>query len=255
MEFIKTEKFGHVFKIGLNRPEKMNAFNWQMLNELSEAYTILDNDPELRCGMLYSTSQNFTSGLDLADVTPHILGGEDLFSNENIDPLRITGKELSKPIVMAIEGYCLTIGMELIFAADICVAAPSAKFGQIEVQRGFLPFGGATIRMPQRSGWTNAMRYLLTGDQFDGNEAVRIGMISELAEEPVALAITIATTISEQAPLAVQETLKNARLSLENQEEAKNSLTPAAIKLMNTNDAHEGLQSFIERRKAQFKGK
>ena len=255
MEFIKTEKSGHVFKIGLNRPEKMNAFNWQMLNELSEAYTILNNDADLWCGLLYSTSGNFTTGLDLADVTPHIQAGENLFSNDKVDPLRITGKELTKPLVMAVEGYCFTIGMELIFAADICVATPSTKFGQIEVQRGILPFGGATIRMPQRSGWTNAMRYLLTGDQFDGNEAARIGMISELAEEPVALAMTIAKTISEQAPLAVQETLKNARLALENPEEAKNSLTSAAIKLMNTNDAHEGLQSFIERRKAQFKGK
>jgi enoyl-CoA hydratase len=255
MEFIKTEKSGHVFKIGLNRPEKMNALNWQMLNELSEAYTILNNDGDLWCGLLYSTSGNFTTGLDLADVTPHIQAGESLFSNDKVDPLRITGKELTKPLVMAVEGYCFTIGMELIFAADICIATPSTKFGQIEVQRGILPFGGATIRMPQRSGWTNAMRYLLTGDQFDGNEAARIGMISELAEEPVALAMTIAKTISEQAPLAVQETLKNARLALENPEEAKNSLTSAAIKLMNTNDAHEGLQSFIERRKARFKGK
>ena len=164
-------------------------------------------------------------------------------------------RELTKPLVMAVEGYCLTIGMELLFAADISVAAPSTIFGQIEVQRGILPFGGATIRMPHRSGWTNAMRYLLTGDQFDGHEAARIGMITELAEEPVALAMTIATTISEQAPLAVQETLKNARLALENPEEAKSALNPMAIKLMNTDDAHEGLQSFIERRKAQFKGK
>ena len=255
MEYIKTEKVGHVYKIGLNRPEKMNAFNWQMLNELSEAYTILENDPELWCGLLHSSSDNFTTGLDLADVTPHILAGESLFSNDKIDPLRITGKELSKPLVMAVEGYCLTIGMELIFAADICVGAPSTKFGQIEVQRGILPFGGATIRMPERTGWSNAMRYLLTGDQFDGNEAARIGLISELSEDPMALALAIATSISEQAPLAVQKTLKNARLGLVNQKEAKEALTPAAIALMKTDDAHEGLQSFVERRKAQFKGK
>ena len=255
MEFIKEEKVGHVLKIGLNRPDKMNAFNWQMLNELSEAYTTLENDPDLWCGLLYSTSENFTTGLDLADVTPHILAGEDLFANDKVDPLRITGTELSKPLVMAVEGYCFTIGMELIFAADICVGAPSTKFGQIEVQRGILPFGGATIRMPERTGWANAMRYLLTGDQFDGNEAARIGMITELADDPVSQAMTIATTIAQQAPLAVQKTLLNARLALTKPEDAKKALTPAAIKLMNTDDAHEGLQSFIERRKAQFKGK
>ena len=255
MEFIKTEKVGHVLKIGLDRPDKMNAFNWQMLNELSEAYTILEDDVEMWCGLLHSTSENFTTGLDLADVTPHILAGEHLFSNTKIDPLRIDGKELSKPLVMAVEGYCLTIGMELVFAADICLATPSTKFGQIEVQRGILPFGGATIRMPQRAGWSNSMRYLLTGDQFDGIEAIRIGMISELADDPVAKAMTIATTISAQAPLAVQNTLKNARLALVNQAEAKKALTPLAIELMKTEDAAEGLQSFIERRKANFKGK
>jgi len=76
MEFITTEKAGHIIKIGLNRPKKMNAFNWQMLNELSEAYSLLADDDELWCGLLYSTSENFTTGLDLADVTPHILAGE-----------------------------------------------------------------------------------------------------------------------------------------------------------------------------------
>ncbi|RLD24722.1 MAG: enoyl-CoA hydratase [Bacteroidetes bacterium] len=255
MDFIKIEKAGNVLKIGLNRPKKMNAFNWQMLNELSEAYTLLENDLDMWCGLLYSTSDNFTTGLDLADVTPHILAGENLFSNDKVDPLRISGLALSKPLVMAVEGYCLTIGMELIFAADICVAAPSTRFGQIEVQRGILPFGGATIRMPERTGWANAMRYLLTGDQFDGTEAARIGMVSELAEDPVSQGMAIATSVSEQAPLAVQYTLKNARQGLTNERTAKEALTPAAIELMKTEDAHEGLQSFIERRKANFKGK
>jgi len=145
--------------------------------------------------------------------------------------------------------------MELLFAADIAIAAPSTKFGQIEVQRGILPFGGATIRMPQRSGWSNAMRYLLTGDQFDGTKAARIGMVSELADDPVATGMHIASTIADQAPLAVQNTLKNARLALTDVEKAKKALTPTAIVLMKTADAQEGLQSFIERRKADFRGR
>jgi enoyl-CoA hydratase/carnithine racemase len=255
MEFIRTEKEGHLFKIGLDRPDKMNAFNWQMLNELSDAYTQLEEDPNLRCGVLYSTSDNFTSGLDLADVTPHVLNGESLFSNQKVDPLRINGKDLTKPLVLAVQGYCLTIGMELLFAADIAVATSNTKFGQIEVQRGIFPFGGATIRMPQRTGWSNAMRYLLTGDSFDGNEASRIGMVTELADDPLAVALSIAATIAGQAPLAVQHTLKNARLALKDEQEAKTALTPLAIELMKTADAHEGLQSFIERRKAKFTGK
>ncbi len=255
MELIKIEKAGHVIKIGLHRPDKMNAFSWQMLQELSDAYTQLENDPELRCGLLHSTSENFTSGLDLADVTPHIQAGESLFSNDKIDPVRISGMELSKPLVVATSGYCLTIGIELLLAADICIAAPTTRFGQIEVQRGIFPFGGATIRMYQRTGWGNAMRHLLTGDQFDGNEAYRIGLVAELAEDPVSRCMDLASLISEQAPLGVQATLKNARLALKNEEEAKSALAPTAIQLMQTIDASEGLQSFIERRKANFKGK
>ena len=254
MEYIKTEQEGHVLKIGLNRPKKMNAFNWQMLAELSEAYTILDNDTELRCGLLYSTSENFTSGLDLADVTPHVQAGEALFSSTKIDPLRITGNELSKPLVLAVQGFCLTIGMELLFAADICLATPSTKFGQIEVQRGIFPFGGATFRMRQRTGWGNAMRHLLTGDIFDGTEAFRIGMVAELVDDPVSRGMVLARQISEQAPLGVQATLKNARLALHDEKQAQKDLTSTAIHLMETKDAKEGLQSFIERRQAKFTG-
>jgi len=255
MEFIETSINTHVLKIGLHRPGKMNAFSWQMLSELSEAYTELENDPELRCGLLHSTSENFTSGLDLADVTPHIQSGEVLFPEDKIDPVRITGKELSKPLVVAVEGYCLTIGIELLLAADICIAAPSTRFGQIEVQRGIFPFGGATIRMVQRAGWGNAMRHLLTGDQFDGNEAHRIGLVAELAEDPLSRALDLAILISEQSPLGVQATLTNARMALKSEEEAKNSLNTTAAQLMQSADANEGLRSFIERRKAKFKGK
>ncbi len=255
MGFILTEKAGHVLKIGLNRPEKMNAFSWQMLQELSEAYSMLDADAELRCGLLYTTSENFTSGLDLADLTPYVMSGKDLFSVDKIDPLRITGYELTKPLVVAIQGFCLTIGLELLLAADICIATASAKLGQIEVQRGIFPFGGATFRMRQRAGWGNAMRHLLTGDRFDGNEAYRIGLVTELTEEPFSRGLELASLISAQAPLAVQATLKNARLALHNEREARESLLPTAIQLMQTEDAKEGLQSFIERRKAKFTGK
>jgi len=254
MDFIVTETVGHVLKIGLNRPEKMNAFTMQMMAELSEAYTLLDKNKELRCGLLYTTSENFTSGLDLAEVTPHVQAGEPLFPTTKIDPLRLTGDELSKPMILAVQGYCLTIGLELLLAADICIATPLTKFGQIEVQRGIFPFGGATFRMRQRAGWGNAMRHLLTGDIFDGNEAYRIGLVAELNENPMSRGFDLATIISEQAPLGVQATLQNSRLALIDEKEAKQNLTPTAIELMQSKDAGEGLQSFIERRKAKFTG-
>ncbi len=254
MEYIKLSRADRVLEIGLDRPEKMNAFNWKMLQELSEAYTILHQDPDAWVGLLYSTSKHFTTGLDLQDVSPHILNGETLFDAKGIDPLRIQGTQLSKPLVVAVSGYCLTIGIELLLAADVCVSG-NATFGQIEVQRGIFPFGGASIRMVQRSGWGNAMKHLLTGDKFDEEEAYRIGLVQEMSTDPFSRGSELANQISRQAPLGVQAILENARLSLTDEQAAKNKLHTVAKKLMLSEDAKEGLASFVERREAKFKGK
>lgn len=234
----------------------MNAFNVGMLQELAEAYTFLEDDSDLRCGVLFSKGEHFTSGLDLADVAKAIESGDALFPSTLVDPLQLFGRERTKPVVMAVQGYCLTIGIELMLANDIGVAASDAQFGQIEIKRGILPFGGATLRFTQRCGWGNAMRYLLTGDMFDANEALRIGLVQELAEDPYQRALVLAETIAEQAPLGVQKTLTNARKGVEGDfKSAVEQLMPAIHELMNTEDAREGVVSFIERRKADFKGK
>jgi enoyl-CoA hydratase/carnithine racemase len=255
MDFIKTHIENNVFFIGLNRPDKMNAFNWQMLNELSAAYELLEHNDHLRVGVLYTTGKHFTSGLDLADVSKHLKPGNQLFDGEAIDPLRIGGQSLSKPLIVAVNGYCLTIGIELFLAADICVASPETTFAQMEVQRGIIPFGGATFRMVQRAGWGNAMQYLLTGKQFSASEALRLGLIQEIDEDPLSKATAIAQQIAAQAPLAVQAILENGRVAIHNETKAADMLYPALMKLMKTEDAKEGLASFKERRKAAFTGK
>ena len=256
MAVLETKIDGHVLHMVLNRPEKMNAFNLEMLAALAEAYTQLETQENVRCGVLYAHGDHFTAGLDLGEVGPHVKAGNSLFPADKIDPAQVSGRKRTKPVVMAVQGYCLTLGIELILAADICVAATQTKFGQIEIKRGIYPFCGATIRLMQRAGWGNAMRYLLTGDMFDAQEAYRIGLVQEINENPIEAAIQMATTISEQAPLGVYGTLKNAQIALdEGEEAAKQALMPAAIELMNSEDANEGLQSFLERRKANFKGK
>lgn len=255
-KLIQTRIENHVLHIVLNRAEKMNAFTYAMLQELSEAYTQLESDTELRCGLLYAHGDHFTAGLDLADVSKNIQKGANLFEEGNIDPLQIFDKERSKPVVIAVQGTCLTIGIEMILANDICVASNDSKFGQIEVKRGILAFGGATIRFHQRCGWGNAMKYLLTGDMFDAQEALRIGLVQETSDEPMKKAIQIAERIAKQAPLAVQSTLKSAKTAvLEGQRKAEQGLMPALHHLMQTEDAKEGLMSFIERREANFQGK
>ena len=180
---ISVEQRGHILLIGLNRPAKRNAFDIQMLNELADAYTKLENSDELRCGVLFAHGEMFTAGLDLANVAPEVLKSNGVlkFDADSIDPLNLYS-ERTKPVVVAVNGKCLTVGIELILAADVCVAAENATFAQIEIKRGIFPFGGATLRFPERSGWGNAMRWLLTGDEFDANEALRIGLVQEIVE-------------------------------------------------------------------------
>jgi len=178
---VVVERRGHLLLIGLNRPEKRNAADFSMLQQLALAYGELERDPELRVGVVHAIGDHFTAGLDLADVGPR-LGptGLDIVPEGGINPWQVEGTSLKKPVVMAVQGTCLTLGIELMLASDIVVAAESTRFGQIEVSRGILPFGGATIRFPRAAGWGNAMRWLLTGDLFDATEAHRMGLVQEI---------------------------------------------------------------------------
>ena len=242
--------------IELTRTDKMNAFDVTMLHQLADAYTQLEDDADLRVGLLFSQGDHFTSGLDLGSVAKAIETGEPLFPENLVDPLQLFGRPRTKPVVMAVQGYCLTIGIELILANDICVASPGTKFGQIEIKRGILPFGGATLRFTQRCGWGNAMRYLLTGDIFEAEEALRIGLVQEIAEDSYEASLAIAETIARQAPLGVQQSLSNARSGMEGDFQAAIAeLMPAINQLIKTDDAREGVRSFVERREANFKGR
>jgi len=255
---ITVERRDGVLLIGLDRPEKMNAFNLQMLGELARAYSELERDEALRCGLLFAWGKCFTAGLDLAEVGPAVASGAPLFPLDEIDPFDLAGARRTKPIVCAVHGLCLTIGVELLLASEIALASPETRFGQIEVKRGIMAFGGGTFRWPARVGYGNAMRYLLTGDELSGAEAHRIGLVQELApaDELFDRALSIARAIATQAPLAVQETLAAAREATTMERTEHGAATVGrARRLMATEDAREGLMSFIERREARFQGR
>ncbi|CAM5524960.1 crotonase/enoyl-CoA hydratase family protein [Leifsonia shinshuensis] len=256
---ILTERRGHLLLIGLNRPEKRNAADYELLNALAEAYGELDRDPELRVGVVHAIGDHFTGGLDLADVGPRI-GPEGLsFVGETgVDPWGVSGPRVRKPVVVAVQGTCLTLGIELILAADVAVAARSTRFAQIEVGRGILPFGGATIRFPRAAGWGNAMRYILTGDAFDADEAYRMGLVQEVVDDGDQLdaALAIAGRIAAQAPLAVQATLANAITAVRDGDAAAEAaLQPALVRLAASEDAGIGMQAFLTRSTAEFVGR
>jgi len=256
---VDVDRDGHVLRIGLNRPDKRNAVDFAMLRALCSAYGELDTDPGLRVGFVYAVGDHFTAGLDLADIAPRISPtGLDIVPPGGVNPWQVGGRAVSRPVVVAIQGLCATLGIELALASDIVVAGASAKFAQLEVTRGILPFGGATVRFPRAAGWSNAMRWMLTGDRFDAEEAKRIGVIQEVVPdgEVYARGLELAHRVAAQAPLAVQATLANARLAVRwGEAAAVAALQPELVRLAATADASTGIQAFISRTAAEFEGR
>jgi enoyl-CoA hydratase len=261
-KLVTTELFDHILHITLNRPEKLNAANRQLLAELSEAFGEIDANPDVRVAVVSAVGPHFTAGLDLGDIfgggaASESTAGLKIIPEGATDPWGVQTAPVRKPVVVAVSGICFTLGVELILAADIAVADETTTFGQIEVSRGILPFGGATTRFSARVGWGNAMRWLLTGDTFDAAEAHRMGLVQELvpAGEHVERALKIARSIAAQAPLAVQATLANARLAARATEApALGQLNETLASLSRTKDFATGMEAFATRTTPTFEG-
>lgn len=263
---VHPTEHGGVLLIGINRPAKRNGFTARMFRELAEAYTRLDADASLRCGVLWAHGEHFTAGLDLPSVAPLMQRGERLAPRGLVDPFELNELDESgqpfntrrvKPMVVATQGICFTVGIELMLAADVVVAAHNSRFGQIEVKRGIMATGGATLRMAERAGVGNAMRLLLTADEFDAAEALRCHFVQQVvaAGSELEVAVGIAERIAAQAPLAVAAMRRSVLTCVEQG-------VPAAVaafrseqqRLANTADAAEGVRSFVEKRAPRFSG-
>jgi enoyl-CoA hydratase len=255
---ISTERLDRVLAIGIERPKKLNGFSPKMLTELAEAFTTFERDQDAWVGLLFAEGANFTAGLELDKVAPVMRERGTVFPVGSIDPLSLRPPLRSKPLVCAVQGICFTLGIELMLAADVVVAAEDCRFAQIEVKRGIMPAGGATIRMVERAGWGNAQRYLLTGDEFGAGEALRLGFVQEVVKTGTQKerALAIARQIAEQAPLAVRASLASSRLAIAHGEHAAiREFNAQQARLMASEDAAEGVRSFLERRRGQFVGR
>jgi len=216
---ISTERHGRVLAIGIDRPRKLNGFSAKMLGELAAAFTLLEGDDDAWVGLLYAHGANFTAGLELDKVAALLAQRAGIAPAGSVDPLSLRPPLRTKPLVCAVQGICFTIGIELMLAADIVVAAADCRFAQIEVKRGIMPAGGATGQQQQR-------------------------------------ALEIAERIAAQAPLAVRASLASSRIFLAHGPEAAiRQFHAEQARLMATADAAEGVRSFTERRAGRFTGR
>ncbi|TFG51003.1 MAG: enoyl-CoA hydratase [Gemmatimonadales bacterium] len=243
--------------ITINRPDKLNALNASVIRELGEAAAAVEADPAVRGVILTGAGPKaFVAGADISELasqTPlegkaRSLAGQAVF--RRFEAMR-------KPVVAAINGFCLGGGCELAMACHIRIASETARFGQPEVKLGIGPGYGATVRLPRLVGRGRAIQLLLTGEMIDAQEAWRIGLVNRVV--PAAAlgteAETMLGTILDQGPLAVAAVLEAVDAGYE-------MPTPEALLLeanhfgllSSTSDMREGMAAFLEKRKAAFRG-
>jgi len=253
---IRTEIDGRIFKITVDNTAKKNALTPDMMQQLSDAFTTFDGNDGLWVAVLCFAGNDTTAGLDMPKFFGPNRERRDMPPG-NIDPFALRRRTM-KPVVAAVQGLCLTVGIEMMLAADIVIAADTARFCQMESKRVIAPLGGAHFRFLTRTGWGNAMYHLMLCDEFDANRALQIGLVQEVvpAGQQIVRAVEIAQRIARNAPLGLRA-MKEAALKYI---EAGESMAVAAIpaihaKVMGTEDAKEGIRSFVERREARFQGR
>ncbi len=230
-----------------------------MYHSLARALYRLEHDPELRVGVIWAEGPHFTSGVDLNDWADAFASGSPFpIEDGEIDPFSLSGPRLSKPLVIAVQGRCYTWGWELLLNTDLRVASSDTRFAMLEVRRGIYACGGATLRLRLEIGGANAQRYLHTGDELGAEDAYRLGLVQQLCEpgEQLQCALALAQHVAQAAPLGVQGSLRSSRTRiLKGEAAAVEPMFRGIAEVMRSEDAAEGVRSFIERRDAVFRGR
>jgi len=262
-----AEKDDHVLTVTINRPEKKNVVDAEVLCGLSDAWHRLDEDDELRVAILTGAGGNFCAGMDLAVINKLTAGTPP--ENEFEERLKKDASIIfdgwlktyrpTKPVIAAVEGFALAGGTEILQGTDIRVAAESAVFGVTEVQRGLFPMAGSTVRLPRQIPYTVALEMLLTGSSYSAAECKAFGLVGHVVPDGKALekAREIAGRIAANGPLAVRAILRAARetANMPEGEAFEQKEMAIGIPVFSSEDAREGPKAFLEKRQPVFKGR
>ncbi|MBW1692255.1 MAG: enoyl-CoA hydratase/isomerase family protein [Deltaproteobacteria bacterium] len=254
---IRIEKKEGIGYLTLNRPEVRNAFNQEMIDEIRNALRLIDIDEEIRVLIITGAGKAFQAGADIAELS--VMKPMDILRwNEGIVRINAALEKLRQPVIAAINGAAMGGGLELAISCTLRVIEESAKMAIPEVKLGIIPGTGGTQRLPRLIGKGRAAKILLTGEPIDAQEAFRIGLVNEVVPDGEAVngAKEMARKIMANAPIAVEmakdalEIGKDLPLEHAVQYSQKNCVT-----CFSTEDMKEGMSAFLERRKADFKGK
>ena len=259
------EKEGSTLIVTLNRPEAKNAFSLGMLHGLYRAWRRLDEDDQLMCAILTANGNTFCAGMDLKagpDDTPgrtaEIEETQRLVPNMHWQAL-LRDNRPNKPIILAVEGYALAGGTEILAGTDIRFGAEGSTYGVTEVARGLYPMAGASIRLPRQIPYCLAAEILITGRHVTATEALEWGLINRVVPNGQALAEAkkLAEEIGKTGPIALKAIMKSLRqLQADvSEEEAMLSSDKLAGPVFASEDAKEGMRAFKEKRAAKFMGR
>jgi enoyl-CoA hydratase len=254
-QYILVEREEPIATAIINRPDKLNALNWDLIAELADELEKLDADDSIGCIVLTGAGDRaFAAGADIAEMSDASTMRMATGSFENWDRIR----RIHKPIIAAVGGFALGGGNELAMHADIIVASEKAKFGQPEILLGIMPGAGGTQRLAHTVGKYKAMEMCLTGDQFTAQDMFAAGLVNKVIPEGQHLdaAKEMARKIASRGPLAARMTKEAILMAFE---------TPLQVglqyekrlfaMLFSTEDQKEGMRAFMEKRKAEFKGR
>lgn len=251
---LSYERKDAVAILTIDRPEAHNSLTAEMLIGIEDAMRAFQDDPELHVAILTAAGDKaFSSGLDLKEAAPMLTGGDMLGFD---DTTKRQFSDVFKPIICAVNGYCIAGGMEMLLATDLRIAAEHATFGLGEVRFGLVPLGGAHVRLPRQIPWAMSMQLLLTGKPISARRAYEVGLINEVvpADQLMPTALGWAEELCRNGPLAVRTAKEIAVRSLEL--ESGFVLEKAlGARVLASDDAKEGPAAFAEKRKPRFRGR